>query len=80
VVADVHTTNTGTRDVYTGTGYSNDAFGGFTTNYYQKQGYYVNYEDILYERVEVQGNDTATATLFGGTSLFGFNAMKSKCH
>jgi hypothetical protein len=79
VVADVHSTNNGIRNVYAGTGYSTDAFGGFTTDYYQKQGYYVNYEDILYERVEVQGNETATATLFGGTSLFGFNAMKSKC-
>jgi hypothetical protein len=79
VVADVHSTNTGTRDVYAGTGYSSDAFGGFTTDYYKKQGYYVNYEDILYERVEVQGNETASATLLGGTTLFGFSAMRSKC-
>jgi hypothetical protein len=80
VVADVHSTNTGIQRVYTGTGYSSDAFGGFTTDYYQKQNYSVNFEDILYERVEIQGNGTANVTLFGGTSLFGFNAMKSKCH
>jgi hypothetical protein len=79
VVAAVHSTNTGTRSVYTGTGYSSDAFGGFSTDYYQKQNYYVNYDDILYERVEVQSGEEAHVTLFGGTSLFGFNAMKAKC-
>lgn len=79
VVADMHSTDTGTRTVYAGTGYGNDAFGAFTTDFYQKQNYSVNFEDILYERVDVQPSEEVHVTLFGGTSLFGFNAMKSKC-
>lgn len=80
VVADVHSTIAGSRNVYTGSGYSADAFGGFTTDYYQKQNFTVNYEDILYQEVEVKGDEMVHVTLFKpGKWGFAGIALKPTC-